>query len=224
MAENDKIKRKRHTVRNVLLIVIILAAAAALWRFMRLRKPDTSAQTVQLQTAVASLGSISKVAEGSGEVEPASTKAVTFPYDGRLKTLYVETGDQVSQGDILAEYDPDALDDVIDEKEKELSDLNDSIAQAGREGSSSITSPVEGRVKRIYAASGDDVKQVIDQNGGLLEISADGRLKVEFDNEESSIRVGDSVTVEFDTYSVSGRIADADGKHYTATIDRKSVV
>lgn len=47
-------------------------------------------------------------------MEPVSTKAVTFPYDGALEKLDVETGGQVKAGDVLAEYDADALDDGMD--------------------------------------------------------------------------------------------------------------
>lgn len=212
-------KKKKHTGRNVLIIVLVLAALFAVWRFMGGTRPGQTASTEsQLNTATASIGSISVIAEGSGYVEPASTKAVTFPYDGKLKELSVETGDQVKSGDVLAKYDADDLDDAVDAKKQELSDLNDQIAAAGSEGSSSITSPVKGRVKRIYASSGDVVSEVVDRNGGLLEISADGKLKVEFQNEKSSIRVGDSVTVEFDSESVTGRIVSAGDGQYTATI------
>lgn len=212
-------KKKRHTGRNILIILIILAALFALYRYRGGGRPAATASTESsLRTATAAMGTISVSAEGSGAVEPASTKAVTFPYDGRLKTLDAEMGDQVKEGDILAEYDADDLDDAIDAKKKELSDLNDQIQAAGRDGSSSIPSPVAGRVKRIYAAAGDDVKAVVERNGGLLEISADGRLKVEFSNDQSLIRVGDKVTVEFDSETVAGRISKAEEGNYTATI------
>lgn len=121
--------------------------------------------------------------------------------------------------DVLAEYDADALDDAVDAKKQELSDLNDQIATAAREGSSSITSPVPGRIKRIFASPGDDVTEVVDHNGGLAEISADGKLKVEFSGEENLCKVSDTVTVEFDSYTVSGRVTKADGGQYCVAIE-----
>lgn len=223
MAQEQKTEKRRKKGKAGWIILVLVLAAGALfyiaWRRQDLFSDPAQESGVSYQTKTAALGYISEIAEGSGYVEPASTKAVTFPYDGTLKKLDVETGDQVKAGDVLAEYDENALDDAVDEKKQELSDLNDQIAEASREGSSSITSPVPGRIKRIFAAPGDYVTEVVDHNGGLAEISADGKLKVEFSGDENLCRVSDTVTVEFESYSVSGRVARAEGGEYCVTID-----
>lgn len=86
-------------------------------------------------------------------MEAASTKAVVLEYDGKLETIYAETGDQVKKGDVLAVYDKDALDAVIDSKEQELTQINSSIATTDDKGSTTITAPVSGRIKRIHGSS-----------------------------------------------------------------------
>lgn len=199
-------------------IVLLLVLVCAVYLTGRKKEEDGASKTALLETGTASVGTLSVTCEGSGSVEAASTKAVTLEYDGKLETIYVEKGDQVKEGDELAIYDTDALDTVIDQKEEELSSLNSSISQAASAGSASITSPIAGRVKRIYAGSGDNVADVVDENGGLLEISADGKLKVEIAEPDTRLYVGDTVTVDFDSRTVDGTVEEISDGTVTVTI------
>ena len=118
-------------------------------------------------------------------------------------------------------YDPDALDTVIKTKEDELDELNSNISSQSRAGSSSITSPVSGRIKKIYAEEDDDVSDVTERYGGVAEISADGKLKVEFtlgSGSGTSIHPGDEVQVEVDGHMQKGTIARVDDRNLCVTI------
>lgn len=209
-----KRRRKWPIVLAVILLIVIAGAAALLVAGKKFVE-----QTVQsVSTETAAMGSIRVTTEGSGYVEAASTKALVLEYDGKLETIYVERGDQVKIGDVLAVYDTDALDSVIEATEAELDQVNQAIATTDDSGSDVITAPVSGRVKRIFAAEDDVVTNVVDMNGGLAEISADAKLKVEFTCSDSALSEGDSVTVEFDTHSVTGTIAEIDGENVRVTI------
>ncbi len=211
MRNNVTSKKKKGKKRIVAVVVILLLLVAAAG-FVLLRG-KRAVESPSLTTEKAFTGTISVVTEGSGSIEAASTKAVTLEYDGKLDTIYVEAGDHVSVGDEMAVYDTDTLDAVIEQKEAELDEINSQIGSLDDSGSSVITAPVSGRVKRIYAAEGDVVSDVVELNGGLLEISADSKLKVEFTCSDTSLSEGDSVTVEFDTWSVTGTIEEIeDGK------------
>lgn len=216
MSKQDAGKRKKWPI--VLAVVLLLVIAAAAFFLLRGGKEQTESRRTKVTTEAAFIGSISDTTEGSGSVEAASTKALALEYDGKLETIYVETGDQIKQGDVLAVYDMDALDAVIDQKEAELDQINSAIATTDDSGSEVITAPVTGRVKRIYAAVDDVVSDVVDTNGGLAEISADGKLKVEFTCENTTLMEGDSVTVDFDSYSVTGTVQDVDGDQICVTI------
>ena len=209
-----KKRRKWPIVLAVILLILVGAAAAMISAGKKFVE-----QTVQsVSTETASSGSIRVTTEGSGSVEAASTKALVLEYDGKLETIYIERGDQVKIGDVLAVYDTDALDSVIEASEAELEQINQAIATTDDSGSDRITAPVSGRVKRIFAAEDDVVTNVVDMNGGLAEISADEKLKVEFKSSDVTLAEGDSVTVEFDTYSVTGTIAEIDGEDIRVTI------
>ena len=212
----EKKKRKKWPV--ILVLVLILGAAAAAMLLFGMKKKNEN-NVESMATTSVTRGSIAVTTEGSGAVEAASTKAIALEYEGKLETIYVETGDQVAVRDVLAVYDADALDSVVEQKEGELSQLNASIASTDDAGSSTITAPVSGRVKRIYASVGDVAAKVSDLHGGVAEISADGKMKVEFTYEGSALVEGDTVTVDFDSYSVSGTVAALEDDTVCVTIE-----
>ncbi|MDY3918575.1 MAG: efflux RND transporter periplasmic adaptor subunit [Candidatus Limivivens sp.] len=204
---NNQVTRKKRKWPIAAAVLLLIALLAVLVIFVLFRKnPDAVRRDSAVATKAAFLGSISVTTEGSGSVEAASTRALALEYDGKLETIYVEKGDQVQPGDVLAIYDTEALDAVIEAKETELEQLNATIASTDDAGTTTIKAPVTGRIKRIYASVDDVVSKVVDTRGGLAEISADGKLKVEFPCPETTLYEGDTVTVDFDSKSADGTI------------------
>ena len=216
-------KRKKRWWLLILPLLLIIGAVGFWLAKGRpdLSVPGTGSKQEALPTAEVVTGSIEVITEGSGSVEAASTNNISLKYGGKFSSILVEEGDQVSEGQILAEYDPDALDTVIETKEDELDELNSNISSQSRAGSSSITSPVSGRIKKIYAEEDDDVSDVTERYGGVAEISADGKLKVEFTlvpGSGTSIHPGDEVRVEVDGHMQKGTIARVDDRNLCVTI------
>lgn len=207
-------KKKWPLILGVVIFAVLIGAAAVLFT----KRGSIEKSNLKVNTETAFTGSISVTTEGSGYVEAASTRALAMEYDGKLETIYVEKGDQVTAGEVLAVYDADALDSVVEQKEAELDEVNSSIASTDDAGSSEITAPVSGRIKRIYASVGDIASNVTEAHGGLAEISADDKLKVEFDCEEDTVTEGDSVTVEFDSWSVTGTVVSVQDGQICVTI------
>ena len=216
-------KRKKRWWLLILPLLLIIGAVGfwlAKGRF-DLSVPGAGSKQETLPTAEVVTGSIEVITEGSGSVKAASTNSISLKYGGKFSSILVEEGDQVSEGQILAEYDPDSLDTVIKTKEDELDELNSNISSQSRAGSSSITSPVSGRIKQIYAEEDDDVSDVTERYGGVAEISADGKLKVEFTlvpGSGTSIHPGDEVRVEVDGHMQKGTIARVDDRNLCVTI------
>ena len=213
-------KRRKKKVWPVILIIVIVAAAAAIifasWKAGKISLPfvgayqgaaqKDTAQISSLEKADAQIGSIKVTTQGSGSVEAASSRAVTLDYDGKLEKITVEQGDMVSAGDVLAVYDFDSIDDAVDLKKKELSEIDQQIAQTDKSGSENITAPVYGRVKRIYAEEDDIASDVTEQFGGVAELSADGRMKVEIETLRTDLKEGEVVHLKFDDKNVDGTI------------------
>ena len=205
-------------------MIIALIAAAVVWKMGLIPglSPVSDSEQAELATADAFLGPIEVITEGSGSVEAASSRSVRIRYNGKLENILIEEGDQVSEGQILAEYDRQSLDSVIEEKEAELAELNDSLSRQGKAGSSTVTSPVSGRVKRIFAEEDDVVSEVVDRFGGLMEISADGKLKVSFPLSEkykSTLVPGEEVRLEVDGHTKKGTVAAVEKGTVTVTME-----
>ena len=65
-----------------------------------------SAEASSVLTAPAQLGDLSITAEATGSIEPIRTVEVKSKASGEILRLYVDVGDRVDAGDLLAEVDP----------------------------------------------------------------------------------------------------------------------
>ena len=81
------------------------AAAASLLFVMACGTPEAD-EVPSLQTAAVFRGDLMITAEATGSVEPIRTVEVTSRASGEILRLYVDTGDQIEPGDLLAEVDP----------------------------------------------------------------------------------------------------------------------
>ncbi|MGM9538134.1 MAG: HlyD family efflux transporter periplasmic adaptor subunit [Candidatus Onthomonas sp.] len=161
--------------------------------------------TVMVDTETAFVGEIQETAQGRGQIDSAESTPVQAQYAGKLATVTVEEGDVVEQGDILAVYDTKNLEEQMNELLDELDELDAQIAQADKSGSSYITAEVSGLVKSIHAKRGDVVTNVVETQGGLMEISTDGRLRVTVTlPKDTDLAVGDLVTVQIGEQSEEG--------------------
>ena len=79
-----------------------------------------------------------------------------------------------------------------------------------RSGADTVKAPVAGRVKRIFAHEGDVTARITEEKGGLVELSADGRMKTEVSTDRGDITEGTVVTVDFDDHTVDGVVWKAE--------------
>ena len=115
-------------------------------------------------------------------------------------------GSKVEAGDLLATVDLNTVMLAMSTVSDELDTLDDEINSAVSDSVSSyISSSVSGRVKKIYAAAGDSVNDVMYEHGALMLVSLDGYMAVDIDT--AALSVGDSVTV-----------VTSDGTEYTGTV------
>lgn len=201
-------------------IVVLILVIAALAALLILRKGGGSSDTTgaNQETEEVTRGTISITTEGNGSIEAAEKVSAVSDYAVKIDTVKVEDGDSVREGDVIATVDKDSVSSQITQLTSELDELNDTISSADKSGSSSVTAPVSGRVKRIYVKSGEELEDVLKDHGGIMELSTDGKLKVEFTSSET-LTPGDTVTVSFLSYEEEGTIVSAEQGRYTATID-----
>ena len=160
---------------------------------------------------------------GTGTTSAVNQPNLLAEADGTLTELRVAIGDEVKAGDILAVITNDELDDTITDLEFSLWELDDTITgTAAGSKVTSIVAPAAGRLMAVYAEAGDDALAVFRREGALAIISTDGRMKVEFDSEQTSMNasLGETVLVQGIGINTTGTITDLtrQGTHATVTI------
>ena len=197
MANSRKKNRRRKTLSTVLILLAILIAGAAVGiKYLRQHVTENygSKNNDEAQTATVTVGSISTTITGSGTLSAQETTDVSIPSTVALRSLCVEEGDTVTEGEILAYLDLTSVMSAMNDLQTELEELDSDIADAAKETVDNVMkSTVVGRVKGIYCEAGDSVLSIMYEHGALMTISLDGHMAV--DIPAADLSAGDAVTV-----------------------------
>ena len=90
--------------------ILVLVAASGFLIYRSLSATQAAAQTAttaELQTAVASQGSLTVYATGAGEVVTTAEISLGFEGSGTLQEVLVKPGDKVDEGQVLARLQTD---------------------------------------------------------------------------------------------------------------------
>lgn len=104
MATNGKKSRKRWWIWGIAVLVVLGGAGVAVRAAL---KPTNKIDPAKLATV--EKGSIARVVVATGKVEPRATVEVKSKASGLVKKLYVDYGDWVKPGQVLAELDKEEL-------------------------------------------------------------------------------------------------------------------
>ncbi|MFU0800033.1 MAG: HlyD family efflux transporter periplasmic adaptor subunit [Xylanivirga thermophila] len=210
--------KKRMEIKRVLIIavaIIVLGTAVYLLFFTGRSKAkvSTNYQISELKT-----GDLTQSITGTGTIWPEGTVSIVAPFDFKILSVEVEAGQQIKAGDTIAKLDLDALDTEIMKLKEEISAIDDTIVKVKEKESSTetIKAPVSGRIKQIFAQTGDNVKSIISDNDAILVISTDGKMNVTI--ETSAVEEGDNVNVEVDGKTYSGVVANVSNGRAMITI------
>ena len=207
---NREKKQRRRKVVSTVIIVIAVIAVALLLLVMNLRRSvekKFAAAEKEVLTYQVAPGTIHTLVTGSGVLAQVDEEEIKVPAGVEIDEVFPEAGDIVSKGDLLAKVDMASVMSALSDTQSQLKTLDRSINSAKDDtASTSITSGVSGRVKKIYAEAGDDVAACMAKNGALAVLSLDGYLAV--DIEAEGLSRGDSVSV-----------ALSDGSLYTGAVE-----
>ena len=197
----------------VILAVLIIASVTAK------SAPGSSAAVHQeVLSGTAEAAEIETILSGAGTLEADELTAVTVPQQVTVLKYHVRNGETVAAGDPLVSVDKTSAAAAMLELNTVLTDLDvDLEAERQLTNSAYIYSTAAGRVKKIYAATGDTVTDVLYENGALMLLSLDGTMKVSFES-DLNLAVGDAVTVSYSGGSEAGRIASIREGKVTVTI------
>ncbi len=164
-------------------------------------------------------GTISTTVSGTGTLAADDVQNIDVLSLLTVDKVYVEAGDTVKAGDLLATVDTVSVKTALQTLQKELSSLDSQIEDAKDDTvSTKIKSSVSGRVKKINAAKGDGVTEVMQKDGALALISLDGKMAVEI-TAASEVSVGDDVTVTLsDGSTLDGTVESVSGTKVIVTM------
>lgn len=207
----EKKQRKRKRLRTVIIIIAVIAVALVIVVMNLRRSVDAKFAATQkdVQSYTVAPGTIHTLVSGSGVLEQVDEEEVTVPAGVEVDEVIAEAGDAVAKGDLLAKVDMASVVDTLSDTQDQLKTLDKKINSAKSDtASTSVTTSVGGRVKKIYAQVGDNVVSRVTENGALALLSVDGYMAVDIEA-EGCVR-GDAVTVTLsDGTAVEGTVENA---------------
>ena len=210
MAKPTKAQKRKKTVQRViaiLAVVLLLLLAGTLYVRRRVQKSVTAQSGSNIKSAAVTTGSIKATVSGSGTLECEDVEDLTVPSPVKIEKLYVEQGDTVTKGTLLAGVNSSTVLTTLSSVQDSLDDLDKQLRSASSDTvSASIKAGVTGRVKAVYAEKDDSVADVMYEHGSLALLSLDGFLALDID--AGSLTQGEAVTV-----------TTSDGKTWDGTVD-----
>ena len=207
----EKKQRRRKRLRRVIIIVAVIFAALVMVVSHLRKNVDARFAATQkdVQSYTVAPGTIHTLVSGSGVLEQVDEEDVTVPAGVEVDEVIAEAGDAVAKGDLLAKVDMASVVDTLSSTQDQIKTLDKKINSAKSDtASTSVTTSVGGRVKKIYAQVGDNVVSSVTENGALALLSVDGCMAVDF--ESDSCARGDTVTVTLsDGTAVEGTVESA---------------
>ncbi|MFA9485540.1 MULTISPECIES: efflux RND transporter periplasmic adaptor subunit [unclassified Moraxella] len=155
-------------IKWLIVILVILLSSALAYHFFKTKDAPPN-----YLTAEATMGDIESVVMSSAKVKPIKSIDVGAQVSGRIVKLYVEIGDEVKKGDIIAQINQVGQKNTVLNAQANLQQANASLAQAqsnlqSAQGSiSSNTAILNARLSELNKA-----KKALERLSGLVEINA----------------------------------------------------
>lgn len=216
---NARKKRKRKLIITMVVIIVallIIITVGVVWAKKSISSAFGSSGSSEVESAQVTSGSISTTVSGTGTLASEDVDEIEILSSLEIDDYYVDEGDSVEEGDLIATVTSASLLSAMSDKQDELDEIDAELEEAADdEVSDTITAGASGRVKLVNVSSGDDVAGVMYSAGSLMLLSLDGYMAVDISSD--SLKAGDSVTVTLsDGTEKSGTVEkNVDG---TATI------
>ena len=223
--DKGTIKKRRKKGKTKWIVaggVVVVAIVAGVIFFQNGGGGSAMASTLPPMSATVSTGTISSSVIGTGTLTNEDSTDIEIPSGLEIETVYVESGDTVEIGQILATVTADSLAEALTSTQEDIASLDSRINDAvGTSSTEKVTSSVDGRVKKIYVSSGDDTAAAMLENKALMLISLDGKMAVNLET-SAPVAVNDSVTVTLSGGStVTGTVISAGGNSCKVTMTDK---
>ena len=156
-------------LKIVITIIVLLAIAGGVTAYFLLKGDDDDAPEgiIYVEDVKNIVGTnVSVDSRYMGVVESQETKNVNPDSDKKVKTLYVKAGDAVKKGDILFEYDTDAMQLKLRQLQLELQNINNGITSTNQQIAELVKerdeAPAENKIE--YSAQIQNLQAQVNQS------------------------------------------------------------
>ncbi len=209
----SKKRKKRKIIITVVSIVLVLAIIAVVGVSILQKKvrEEFASSSGEVLSYEVSTGTISTVVSGSGTLTDEDLEEILVPEGVEVTEILIKTNDAITEGDVLATVDMATVMSAMADLQAEIEALDEEISDAeDDEADNIIYAGVSGRVKVIFAEKGEDVADVMYDDGALALISLDGYMAVDVTTDV--LAEGDTVTVKLsDDKKVTGTVESVSG-------------
>ena len=219
--DNAKKKRIKKYVSWIVLVAVV--ALLAVMPLLARQDVEEDGPVVSILEGTVQMGDIETGLSGGGTLTAGDAMNVELPKGVKITEFLVHNGDIVSEGDPVAAVDKVSVMTAIVQVRDTLEYIQDEMADARDDKvASTISATAGGRVKEVYAQSGDSVQDVMLRHGALAVLSLDGLMAVDLEV-KTTLASGDTVYVTLaDGSEVSGRVeSNLDGKLVVTVEDEK---
>ena len=225
--DRRKVTLSREKLRKIIIIAVIAIAALmglALWLRSRVASQFERQNDTEISSAAVTRGSISTSVYGSGRLSDDDVETLEIPSGVELTDIPVSAGDKVEAGDVLASVDLGTVLSAMSDVNDEIASVDTKLASAANTSTTGyISSSVSGRVKKVYAASGDNVAALMYKHGALALLSLDGYMAVDIDAD--GLTAGDTLSaVTASGTALDATVSDVTGSTATVLVSDASVL
>ncbi len=219
MVRRIMVKQKGTWKKIIIGGVVLCAAVIAAGSFLLRKSKVKGEQGAVYKEAVVEKGTIQTSVSGTGTISYAESAEIVLPSALTIEKMLVNEGSYVKEGELLATVDSASLAVCLNEVEEAISEVDDTIhSEQSSSTSQSIKAGVSGRVKKIYAGEEDSVVTVMEEQGALMLLSADGLMAVKLQSVKN-MNPGDEVTVSNGDAETTGTVETADSESVVITFD-----
>lgn len=214
-------------LKKIIIIAVIAIAALtglALWLRSRVASQFGRQNDTEISSAAVTRGSISTSVYGSGRLSDDDVETLEIPAGVELTDIPVSAGDKVEAGDVLASVDLGTVLSAMSDVNDDIASVDTKLASAANTSTTGyISSSVAGRVKKVYAASGDNVAALMYKYGALALLSLDGYMAVDIDAD--GLTAGDTLSaVTASGTALDATVSDVTGSTATVLVSDASVI
>ena len=212
---SKKKKRRRGLLRALIIAGVLALAVLVAFFYLRAKvRARIASDAEDVLSFAAVYGNISTRVTGTGTILDTDTEELSVPAGVEIDEVLVKANTRLREGDAIATVDLASVYTAMADVSDELASLDEQLTEASDDTLGIwLTAGATGRVKKIYAADGDDVAACMYEHGALALLSLDGFMCVDIETgalqlwDDATVKTADGTEYPGEVWNVAGSTA-----------------